>query len=509
MIEETIHIHDKYQCEIKLGYQLADKKTTTSYDIETYLFFPNSLGINRHSYSKQNFYNDIQTYIRLKTPIILLQDIVKGKQAPLKKLRGRIERLLLRSSQPSIAKYEYQIKMFCCICKSAIRDHVSFTSSRSTAIDVEDALMKYLENIQEIAEDFRALRSLLNVPTIDKDLFSIYVFGDEYLSILIESYTFELLEQLKHIDCPEKNEYSARLLGLIAHELDYRTSNGYPSIPDADSTNEVFIFRTGVLKKYMGNVLFLDTRVKQEGRLLEQIVFSLAAGLAMIFAVGVTSFAQSAYADVSLPLVIVLVVSYMFKDRIKELTRGYLGGKLRYLLFDHKMNIYHSPKEILGWCKESVTFIKERNVPQQIMKIRDKDHITEIENGWSGEKVILYRKRIKLFRKSIERVHRDYPIESINDIMRLNIVKFLNKMDNPKKPVYIYDGENYQKMYGKRVYHMNMIMKYSMDKTVSYKRFRIVLSRSGIKRIEEVMFDTTSTEPRNAGKNPTGLFQSS
>ena len=94
MIEETIKIHDKYQFEIKLGYQLAGDKKTTAYDIETYLFFPNSLGINPHTYGKDVFYNDIQTYIRLKTPTILLKDIVTGKGSPLEKLRVSVERLV-------------------------------------------------------------------------------------------------------------------------------------------------------------------------------------------------------------------------------------------------------------------------------------------------------------------------------------------------------------------------------------------------------------------------------
>lgn len=493
MIEETIHIHDKYQCEIKLGYQLDSEEKSTIYDIETYLFFPYSLGITRHTYSKNDFYNDIHAYIRLKTPTILLPDMVKGKYNPLKKLHGHIEELLVQINQTTIANYECQIKLFCCIFKSAIRDHVSFLSTRVTAGDSEDVLVKYLASIQAITKGFRALRSLLNVPTIDKDLFSIYSFGDEYLSLLIESYTYELLEHVKKIKLSGKDEYFKKLLALIAHELAYRKMNGYPSIPEVHATNEGFIFRTGVLKKYMGSILFLNTRIKPDGEFLQQIVFALAAGIAMIFAVGAMFFAQSAYTSVSLPVFIVLVVSYMFKDRIKELTREYLGNKLRYLLFDFKMNIYNSSKEKIGWCKESVTFIKDRKIPQQIMKIRNRDHIIEIENEWFGEVTILYKKRIKLFRKKLEHAYSDYRVESINDIMRLNIVKFLSKMDDPKKPVYILDGENYQKTYGKRVYYVNMIMKYSMKNTVRYKRFRMVLSRNGIKRIEEVMADEEYT----------------
>ncbi len=490
MIEETVQIHDKYQFEIKLGYKLEGKQRTTSYDIETYLFLPNSLGINRHFYTKDDFYNDIQAYIRLKTPTVLLKDLIQGENSPFQKLSRCFERLTSQLTDIAISEYEYQIKMFCCIFKSAIRDHVAFISTKIHTGDIQDLLGKYLEHTQRITQHFRKLRSIINVPIINKRLFSIYLFGDEYLSLLIESYTYELLEILKQKDFGGKDKYMNQLLTLISNELSYRQTQHYPSMPTLDSTNEEFIFRSGVLKKYMGSVLFLNTRIKQEGKFLEQLIFALAAGLAMAIATAAAFFAQIEYASLSLPLFIVLIISYMFKDRIKELTRGYLGKRLRHFLFDHKMNIFYSPKEKIGWCQESFAFTSWDKLPQPIVKLRDRDHFTEIENGWIGEKIILYRKRIKLFRKKLVHIYHDYPVESINDIMRLNVSRFLYKMDNPKKPIYVHtSGDQYKKIYGKRMYHMNMIIKYTMKDRVLYKRFRIVLSRGGIKRIENVVFD--------------------
>ena len=331
-------------------------------------------------------------------------------------------------------------------------------------------------------------------PIIDGKIFSIYLFADEYLSLLIESYTYELLELLKEKEITNSEEYKNKLLSLIKSEIDYRKENQYPSIPDEYSDNEGLIFRSGVLKKYMGSVLFLNTRIKEEGEFLEQLVFALAAGVAMLFATAIAFFSQNKFGSLSLPLLMALVISYIFKDRIKELTRLYLWNKIHHVLFDHKMNIYSDPKNKIGWCKESFTFIKERKIPKKIMQLRDRDHITEIENGWVGEKTILYRKRIKIFRKKFQQMYHDLHVESINDIMRLNVLKFLSKMDNPKKGVYVCDGESYRKISGKRVYHLNMIMKYSTKDKSLWKRFRIVLSRSGIKRIEEVVFDEESVK---------------
>ncbi len=105
----------------------------------------------------------------------------------------------------------------------------------------------------------------------------------------------------------------------------------------------------------------------------------------------------------------------------------------------------------------------------------------------------LYKKRIKLFCRKVEHIYLDYRVESINDILRLNVSKFLSKMDNPQKPLYMHDENDYRKIYGERVYHMNMIIKYSMKNIALYKRFRIVLSQDGIKRIENVVSDEEHT----------------
>lgn len=489
MIEETIHIHDQYQCEIKLGYELDDLQKSTTYDIETYLFLPSNLGINRQTYSPAEFYADIQAYIRLKTPTVLLQDMIRGKKNPFTKLQESLDQLVADITPITIAEYEYQIKMFGCIFKSAIRDQVAFIVERAADVDLEDLLAQYLSSIEEITRSFRSLRGIINVPTITRDLFSIYAFGDEYLSVLIESYTYTLITSLEICNFPGKTNYISRLLALITAELAYRQRQHYPSIPETASTNESFVFRTGVLKKYIGSVLFLTTQVRPEGEFVKQFVFALAAGIAMIFATATSFLAQSTYTNLSLPLFIAMVISYMFKDRIKELMRWYWGNKLRHLLFDHKRNIYARPKEKIGWCKESFAFTTSRKIPHPILKLRNRDHLTEIEDNWVDEQIIVYRKRIRLFREKLDHLYRDYSVESINDIMRLNVLRFLEKMDDPKKPLYVTDGQTYRKIYGDRVYHITMIMKYSTDTMTLYKRFRIVLSRDGIKRIEEVDVD--------------------
>ena len=58
-------------------------------------------------------------------------------------------------------------------------------------------------------------------------------------------------------------------------------------------------------------------------------------------------------------------------------------------------------------------------------------------------------------------------------------------MDNPVKKLFIPDGKGgIMPIDAKRVYHVNIVVRYGMKGlSDSYVKFRIVLSRNGIKRI--------------------------
>ncbi len=91
-------------------------------------------------------------------------------------------------------------------------------------------------------------------------------------------------------------------------------------MPGKEKDNEAIVFKRGVLKKYISSFLFLDTNWKPEGKILEQLLIGFAAGLSMVFATLIAFYAQEKYGNLTLPFFSFLVVGYIFKDRIKELT---------------------------------------------------------------------------------------------------------------------------------------------------------------------------------------------
>ncbi|TCL58325.1 hypothetical protein EDC14_104218 [Hydrogenispora ethanolica] len=484
MIEDIINIHDKYQFEIKWSYRLQRQRRFSTYRIETYFFIPQSLGLNRNTYAKQDFYNDIQSYIRFKTPTVLLKNIAEGPERPLAKLKAVFQRVADQPDPENLREYEQSIKLFGCIFRSSLRDHVTFIHKKRRVAEIQDLTEQFIQYATAAVRSYRELGSLLNVPTIREKDFAKYRFGDEYLSLMVEQYSFSLLNRLREKLGLQGQPYTQRLLGIIRDELEYRRLQGYPSIPEEEGENEGLVFRKSILKKYMGSILFLKIRTESEGKIVEQIVLGIAAGVAMIFATAIAFFSQQQYGNLSLPLFVALVIGYIFKDRLKELLRSYFHEQLHSFLYDHKIVLHTGDQLPLGWCKESVDYVSEAGVPGGIRRRRNRDHLTEIENDWLGESIIVYKKYIRLRAVKLENFHEPEPVESINDIMRFNIQKFLAKMDNPEKNIYVIAGDGYKKVAAQRVYHLNLVIRYSFDGQNSYKRFRIILNRRGIKSIE-------------------------
>ncbi len=486
MIEEEIRIRDRFQFEIKLNYRLNQDKPKTQYQIDAYIFIPQSLRVNHTTYPKNTFYQDLQSYIRFKTPSLSLSDIACKDNGPLFDLEESISGLTENSRSDVTSEVELRVKLFSCITKSALRDTVQFIHNTVDEQDRERMIREYSDSVSKITSGYRDLGARLLQPTVSENAHAVYAFGDEYLSLMTEGHSYRLLEILKQSASLSVKKLKTDLINIISNEIAYRKRRGYPSIPTAGSDNEQLIFRRNVLKKFTDNVLFLDASRHPTGQALEQSLFGLAAGVSMFFATMVHFYSQSVYGALSLPVFLALVIGYIFKDRIKELMRIYFSRKVLSALFDHKTNIYRGQKNKIGYCRESFNFLDEEKIPKQVMRIRARDHMTEIESEWLREDVVLYRKRTGLFSKAVREAYPGLEISGVNDIMRFNINAFVQRSGDPRKDLFVLEGGDYRKIKGERVYHLNMIVKYGGSAQSHFKRFRIVLNRRKIKRIEAV-----------------------
>lgn len=488
-LSESFKLHDKYQLEMKFTYPFNREREDNAYHVDSYLFFPSSLGLTAASYTKNDFYADMQEYIRFKTPVVLLRSMTAGDDSPFHKLELAMRRLAENPDARELRdSYTERLKMFCSIMRSALRDEELFLERSVSSLNFRTLIENYLSNVEEILGKFRGLRIIVETPGVSAATLEFFNLVDEFLSITANKYRYKFWNFLNGVAVqPWTEEVKTHIVRVLRDEIAYRKARQYPSIPDPDGENEELIYRESSLKKVMASVLFLKTTTRRDGVFLENLVFGIAAGIAMAFATVVTFLSQRLlFSELSILFFLIVVISYIGKDRIKDFLKVYLQARVRRFIYDFKTDIRSGFGKKVGVCKESVSFVNELRVDPRILKVRHRDYMAEMVNGGFGETVILARKHVMLSAKNCRNLFADFKVDGIVDIMRLNVRKFLWKMDNPMRAVFLPDENGGIRMVrGKRVYHINIIIKYGMEgREDSYARYRIVLSRNGIKRIE-------------------------
>ena len=493
--------HDQYQFEVKLGYDLHRHLPREQYRVDTYFFIPENLDINEATYSKDQYYRDLLLYIRFRTPDFTLSTLTDAgsDRSPLNGVSHRLEAARQIPSLENTQILDYEMRLLACVFKNSLR-----RQSRDIADLLVDAnggplskdlpqtealLTEFQVQVKRVSSRFRALRPEFQDPRLTASVAATFAFTDEYISLLIEERSHELLQILQHRSEPPLARAAVALIALIKEEVAYRGEREYPSLVDEGHENETLVFRLSVLKKFMGSVLHLTVRKREEDRGLEQVLLAMGAGFAMLFATAVAFYYQKVYGTLSFGFFVILVVSYMLKDRMKALSQARLQNWLSKNVYDQSTSIYDPlTGKKMGVCREAVGFIPEKRVDPVALQLRNRDHITEIENTWRAEKVIHYTKDITLYPNQFLKFHKRKT--GITDIVRFNLRNFLLKMDEPVKPLYALKKDHSEKIPGARVYHVNVILRFTSKRETRYERIRLVLNRDGIKRIEPVSADS-------------------
>jgi hypothetical protein len=492
--------HDQYQFEIKLGYDLNPRHSRERYQVDTYFFIPENLDINEATYSKRQFYRDLLLYIRFRTPDFTLSALTDtgSDRSP---LAGVVNQLTACRASPTAKKgqsLDYEMRLLGAVLKNSLRLQTRAIGNllrsprvQGTPIDLpqtEALLGEFLQQTKCLSARFRALEPGFQDPVLPPGLAATFSFTNEYLSLLIEERAHEILRLLQDRTEVSLTCAAAAMATLISEEVAYRKEKGYPSLVNEGSENETLVFRLSVLKKFMGSSLHLKVLKREGDRRLEHFLLSLGAGLAMIFATAIAFYYQRVYGTVSMGFFFILVISYMMKDRMKALSQDRLQLWLSKNIYDQATSIFDPfTGKKMGVCREAVGFVPEKRVDPLTLRLRNRDHITEIENTWRSEKVIHYTKEITLFSRRFIRFHRRKT--GLTDIVRFNLRTFLTKMDEPIKKLFSLKEGRSELIPGARVYHLNVVLRFASRKETHYERIRLVLNRDGIKRIEPLGAD--------------------
>ena len=485
MIDLTTKIHDKFTLEFKVGFntkQAIKPMKFSDFVMNTWIFVPNSLDINGSKYSKEDFYRDLKSEVRLITPDYLLHDLANNEQLlPNQSLVNDFNALV--DAPDDTADLVHSIKMYCAIARSAARNAYLEVKKCELSDERIKACNTYLDDVMQVLNRFRGLYEKLRGSNINGKIVQDFAYADEFLCNILEEYSYRLRDHIHRCFPDDYSVLEEHFKNVLLNETTYKEQQGYLSIKvDDPKGNEDFVFRSSLLKKFAESDLFLSSNKRKNTFLVEQILYSLAAGAAMVVATLSSFFFQQRYGNFTLPFLIALVISYMFKDRLKDWLRLFFAKHVSSKVFDTRTDFSIKGRHI-GWSKDSMDFIDGDKVLPEVIQLRDRLPLFQEVSG-NDEKVILFRKKVQLWPGALAKVS-PFPLKGINDIMRYNITEYVRKMDNPSITLYgVWDNDSYKPVEGKKIYRLTFVMQCVFEGKTEYKRFVVYCDRNGIIKVE-------------------------
>lgn len=515
LFETRLDVHDRKQFELKLEYQPSGTDPQSEYLVEALLFIPRSLNIGPDTWTRESFYADLHNYVRLSTPELTFDELLTGGHSPLVQLE---ERLQLGLAGPE-REVVYDAKMLACVFRGALRGFarqterscVGFKSvSAVTGEPIDGLLSRAHESIAATQQVLKRYRTLLEqlprrFALEDKSRAALRLV-DEYMSLLVEQYFRRVVVDMDALPrTPEYLELRRELMEVVISDESYRRELKLPSVLAVGGNNEEYAHRVSFLKKFCQNILFLEVERSSTRKAWEEVLFALAAGSAMAFALGVGLFAQSRYPQASFNFFLIAVVGYMVKDRIKEGLRRLLSSYLGRVMYERTTRIVDPvTQDDMGECREKVDYGAIVEVPPEVDALRRGDDLITAAQGELAETVMRYRKKIILNSEMLPRIA-DGIVTGVTDIIRLNVGRLLHDMDDPEYALDYVDLEDFSvgKVTLSKSYHLDLAFRFSVDdgthRRTSVRCVRLVLDRNGIKRMTELGGPSQPPAPRPSG----------
>ncbi len=499
-------IHDRFQVESDITFDLRPRgpfESRRRFKIDMYLYLPYSLGVNSSNFQGDTFFRHWTSYFRVRAPLYQQWRVLPPELLSFPSVDEYFSGHLSTHRRGRLGPRVVQdIKLFGNFLYTELKKLRSALPRKrrgkdaSRAKHLADELLHrvgLLWSFREIClKPLREERYL-----IDEEVQRAFYLTDEYLSYRAELVLLRARDALP--------EHADELAEMLAREISYRHEHGLLVLTDDEDQPvalEGYTYRLGLLKKYLGEALFLQTISDKKDVLYKNYAAAVGAGLAALFT-GIVEHQRMQYLDGDGSglrfsfLIALAVLAYIFKDRIKELSRDYFNSRLRERLPDQRFRLLHQsvhpdgrPEDYaVGVSTEYFRFIKE--APADVSYLRTLGQ-TNSNDPLRREHIMHVARRFE-FELPSERQRTLFPL--LKNVVRLDISPFLNKLDNPTMAVSYFDKNRHAKtVIAPKVYHINGVFRYetlfgpegSLVK-VDYERFRLIIDKNGIVRLETLM----------------------
>lgn len=507
ILDHRLEPHDANQLELKLGYLIKPGARKVRYQVETFLFVPRTLGIDRHSYKASHFFADTAAFLRFKTPSVRLATLAACSEGS--PWFARIYEGLnacaqgSASSEPQLLR---RLKLLGCIYRSTLRDTTAellellddlrgFDDERRRLVSasrVSTALSEFADNLGLALNRLRSLEVPCTQQALSGDVVATWRVVDEYTTLVGENLCTDLVEELDRL-CHDYRALGPILQGnrdalanLAVEAFAYRRRHGYRSHVSVGAENEAFPHWRRVLKRITFSALYLDVRHAEVGRWTNDIVAMAAAAAAMLFAVLIGMWAQLEWDIFSGTFVVIMVCSYMIKDRIKDWGKRYLGRRAARFHPDAASEIRTLDNRVIGRCRESFWLTRPRQLSPSIQKVRYGSR--RLIGDGHPETVLRYAKEVTLYPNSLQQDLEG--LDGLNDIIRFNFSRLRDRMDLPSEDYRLVHPETRKLVVVPcaRVYHVNLVLRMTVgrghNRSTRTERVRVVMDQRGIKRVE-------------------------
>ncbi len=478
--------HDRSQIEMSIDYRPGQSE---EFHTDLYFFLPRNLGIHSGSYSRDQFYNDLINHLRFHTPIQL--NLLNETLNTLAEIVNPDTTAQEREQLAPLAIQ--QVKLYANRVNNLLKRLYDRFSLEVTQEDSLRLLRELYAQITLFRVKFikSAHASSLRMPS---ELRQTLLNSDEFISNRLVASCSDLLHRAS----------MGTLNEILIQEKRHRKSQGdlFVDVGNNERDREHFYFRHSLLKKEVTQPLYIDKKSAKQEKIYRNWVAASGAAFAGLWAqiADYQTHRFKGQRDFGLSMLgvgMMAILIYVFKDRIKDVSKEYINDKMKLFLpdFRSKLEFFEIKKSgtgakkinhLLGKLSEYVRFASAHNIPEDIVYIRKLRGTRDVSSE-SQETVIQYHKTVQLNPKA-RVLGCDDELCDIKDIHRFNFSYFLSHLDDAKKQISVYDeDEGPARISAPKVYHVNVVSHIRAGRVGIYNHFRVILDKEGIVRMDTIL----------------------
>jgi hypothetical protein len=484
----AIRAHDRTHLEFAIDYKVPTEESA-EYVWEAYLFAPESLRLDSRTYSKDDVYEDLQTYVRFAVPECAFHDLLG---APIAAVKSAL-------AKDDVDAAMRELRLFACQVRA------SGEESRRRILDgltSGEPAGRWTLAAERYVADARAVTSSLREALALADgrpdpLKTAIAWIDEDCSRLVEALVGSVALQLRKmkdegVTLPEGLLEAAEDVAVC--EARYRDTHGLEGVGRLGMSRrqiEQIEFRRHVLKRFTSSVLWLSPEVRRAATWVSELLNAVAAAVAMAFATAAALWNGVDTNGNFMRWALVAIIAYAFKDRIKALLQTRFAQVVARNFPDRSWTVRDRERKVtLGEMEERSGFVPYEKLPDDVLAVRRRTQRHAFEEQARPETVLFHKKTVTLQRDRIRAA--DPRFEALTEILRLDVRRWLVHTDDPKRRFVFADPD--QGVLGAatapRVYNIAVVFRLARvgapPGESPWHRVRVVVSRKGIRRIDAI-----------------------